>query len=114
MGGPLPRTIEDQKLLLDKDGLGDHRTDAARTPESGKSSHDMDEKDDEIAHLSILARTAKPWNYASKIAIRQGQVLPHFCCKTIAHCDEVPRILSLTVVTISRRLPRFFRQVNDG
>jgi hypothetical protein len=45
-------------------GLCDHRTDAARTPESGKSSHDMDEKDDEIAHLSILARTANPGNCA--------------------------------------------------
>jgi hypothetical protein len=49
-------------LMLDENGLGDHRTDAAWTQESGKSSHDMDEKDDEIAHLSILARTAKPRN----------------------------------------------------
>ena len=46
--------------MLDENGLGDHRTDAARTPESGKSNHDMDEKDDEIAHLSMLARTAIP------------------------------------------------------
>jgi len=64
MGGPLPRTIADQELLLDKNGLGDHRTDAARTPESGKRSEDMDEKDDEIAHLSILARTANLRNCA--------------------------------------------------
>ena len=58
----MPGTIEDQELLLDKNGLGDHRTDAARTPESGKSSEDMDEKDDEIAHPSILSRTANPRN----------------------------------------------------
>jgi len=50
-------------LLLDQNGLGDHRTDAARTQESEQSSHDMDEKDNEIAHLSILARTANPMNY---------------------------------------------------
>jgi hypothetical protein len=50
--------------LLDKNGLGDHRTDAARTPESGKRSEDMDEKDDEIAHLSIIARTANLRNCA--------------------------------------------------
>ena len=62
----MPGTIEDQELLLDKNGLGDHRTDVTRTQESGKSSHDMDEKDDEIAHLSILAITAKPRNYAVK------------------------------------------------
>jgi hypothetical protein len=46
--------------LLDENGLGDDRTDAARTQESGERSDDMDEKDDEIAHLSILARTAIP------------------------------------------------------
>jgi hypothetical protein len=50
--------------LLDKNGIGDHRTDAARTQESGKSRYDMDEKDDKIAYVSILARTAKPRNYA--------------------------------------------------
>ena len=49
------RTIENQELLLDENGLGDHRTDAARTQESGERSDDMDEKEDEIAHLSILA-----------------------------------------------------------
>ena len=31
--------------------------------ESEQSSHDMDEKDNEVAHLSILARTANPRNY---------------------------------------------------
>jgi hypothetical protein len=47
------------------------RTDSATTertppgPKSrGKSSDDMDKKDDEIAHLSILARTANPRNCA--------------------------------------------------
>jgi hypothetical protein len=41
-------------LLLDENGLGNHRTDASRTQEPGKSSDDMDEKDDEIAHLQIV------------------------------------------------------------
>ena len=35
---PLPQTMEDQKLLLDKNGLSDHRTDATRTCKSGKSN----------------------------------------------------------------------------
>ena len=46
--------------MLDENGLGDHRPDTALTPESGKSSEGMNEKDDELAHLSILARTANP------------------------------------------------------
>ena len=50
--------------MLDENGLGDHRTDAARTQESGKSSDSMNEKDDELAHLSILARTANPRDFA--------------------------------------------------
>jgi len=43
-------------LLLDENGLGDHRTDAARIQESGKSSDDTDEKGDEIAHLLIITK----------------------------------------------------------
>jgi hypothetical protein len=54
----LPRTIENQELLLDENGLGDDRMDAAWTQEPGKRSDAMEEEDDEIAHLSILARTA--------------------------------------------------------
>ena len=45
----MPRTIEDQELLLDEKGLSDHRTDAARTQESGEGREEMDEKDHEIA-----------------------------------------------------------------
>jgi len=45
-------------LLFYENGLGNHRTDAARTQESGERSDDMDEKDDEIGHLTVLARTA--------------------------------------------------------
>jgi hypothetical protein len=48
-------------LLLDENGLGDHRTEAARTQESGKSSDDMDEKDDEIAHLRIITKHGIAW-----------------------------------------------------
>jgi len=50
------RSIEDQELLLDENGFSDDRTDATWTQESGERSDDMDEKDDEIAHRSILAR----------------------------------------------------------
>jgi hypothetical protein len=43
-------------LLLDENGLGDHRAEAARTQESGEGSDEMDEKDDEIAHLLIITK----------------------------------------------------------
>ena len=52
----MTRSIEDQELLLDENGFSDDRTDATWTQESGERSDDMDEKDDEIAHRSILAR----------------------------------------------------------
>jgi len=52
--------IEDQQLLLDENGLSDDRTNATWTQESDERSDDMNEKDDEIAHLTILARTANP------------------------------------------------------
>ena len=53
----MPGTIQDQELSLDENGLGDHGTDPARTQESRKRNDNMDEKDDQIAHLSIVART---------------------------------------------------------
>jgi hypothetical protein len=52
--------------LLDENRLGDYRADAARTQESGKSSDDVDEKDDEIAHLGILAGKPKARNCLAK------------------------------------------------
>jgi hypothetical protein len=52
--------IEDQELLLDENGLSDDRTNATWTQESDERRDDMNEKDDEIAHLTILARTANP------------------------------------------------------
>ena len=54
IASPLPRAIDDQELLLNQNGLGDHRTDAARPQETGNRSHDVDEKDDEIAHSVSL------------------------------------------------------------
>jgi hypothetical protein len=53
---PLPRTIEDEQLFFDENGLGDHRTDAARTQKPRKRGDHMDEKGDKIAHLGIVAR----------------------------------------------------------
>jgi hypothetical protein len=61
---PLPGTIQDQELLLDENGLGDHGTDPGRTRESRRRNDNMDEKDDQIAPLSIAARTggARDWS----------------------------------------------------
>jgi len=42
------------ELMFNENRLGDHRTDAARTTESGKRNDDMDEKDDQITHLGIV------------------------------------------------------------
>jgi hypothetical protein len=51
--------------MLNENGLGDHRTNSTRTAESRKCNDNMDEKDNEIAHLSIVARTAKARNYGA-------------------------------------------------
>ena len=52
-------------MLLDENGLGDYGTNASRTQESDKSSDDMDEKDDEIAHLLIVTKPGIAWGCAS-------------------------------------------------
>jgi hypothetical protein len=49
MGGPLPRTIEDEELLLDEDRLRHDGTHAAGTQEAGERCDEMNEKNDQIA-----------------------------------------------------------------
>jgi hypothetical protein len=71
---PLPGTIQDQELLLDENGLGDYGTDATRTQESGKRNDDVDEKDDQIAHLSIAARTANAGNWSENQQFARGKI----------------------------------------
>jgi hypothetical protein len=45
--------------MLEKNGFRDYRADAARSPEPANGNEDMDEKDNEIANIRILSRTAK-------------------------------------------------------
>jgi hypothetical protein len=51
--------------MLDENGLGDHGTEAARAKKPGDRNDDMKEKHDEMAHHSIVARTANAGNYGS-------------------------------------------------
>jgi hypothetical protein len=48
------------KLLLDENGLSDDKTNATWTQEADERNNDMNEEDDEIAHPTILTRTANP------------------------------------------------------
>ena len=52
-------------MLLDENRLGNYGTDAARIQESGMGSDDMDEKDDEIAHLLIVTNPGIAWGCAT-------------------------------------------------
>jgi hypothetical protein len=45
--------------MFDGDGLGNYGTDPARTRKLGDGREEMDEKDHEIAHLRLIARTRK-------------------------------------------------------
>jgi hypothetical protein len=45
--------------MFEQNGFCDYRAYAARSPEPANGNEDMDEKDNEIAHISILSRTAK-------------------------------------------------------
>ena len=49
MGRPFSRAIEDQQLLVDEHGFGQHRAGAARAGESGKGHQQMQKQDGQIA-----------------------------------------------------------------
>ena len=61
---PLSGAIEDQELLLDEHRLGNYRTNAAGTGDSSNGRDEMDEKDDEIPHLRMLAKLENARNWA--------------------------------------------------
>ena len=65
-------TTQNQQLVLDEHGFGDHRTRATRPDESGNCRQQMQNKDGQIAHGAILARSRNPGN-ARDLAIRHGQ-----------------------------------------
>jgi hypothetical protein len=59
-GGPFSGTIEDQQLVLDEYGFGNHRTRAAGTGQSGDRRQQMEQEHGEIAHRTIVSRSRNP------------------------------------------------------
>jgi hypothetical protein len=57
----VPRTIEDQELLLDEDRLRHHGTHAAGTQEPGERCDEMNEKNDQIAHFIVVSKPGFVW-----------------------------------------------------
>ena len=60
-GDSVPTAGNDSGLgvvKFDENGLGDHGADSARTPESGKHSDNMDEKNDEAARFCMVTKIA--------------------------------------------------------
>ena len=51
----------DQQLVLDKNRLRDDRTEAAGTQEPSERHDEMNEKDNQIAHLLILRKPGITW-----------------------------------------------------
>ena len=47
--------------MFDQHRLRDDRTDAARTKEAGERHDEMNEKDNQIAHLLILTKPGITW-----------------------------------------------------
>lgn len=56
IGCSLPGSIEDEELMFDENGLGDDGTDATGPQEPGEGGKDMDEKDENVAHVGIIAK----------------------------------------------------------
>jgi hypothetical protein len=50
---------------VDENGLGNHGTNAAQAQKPGERSDDMNEKDEDMTHHSIVARPANAGNYCA-------------------------------------------------
>jgi hypothetical protein len=51
-----PGPIEDQELMPEEHRFGDHRTGTAGTDQSGGCRQQMEKKDGQVAHATILSR----------------------------------------------------------
>ena len=72
-------------MLLDENGFGNHGTAPSRAQESRKQNDDVDENDDQIAHLSIVARTgnardwSENWQFAMDRSVLESSSFPSAC-----------------------------------
>jgi hypothetical protein len=53
---PFPRPIEDEQLLLEEHGFGDHGPGAAGTGQSGDCREQVENEDGQVTHATILPR----------------------------------------------------------
>ena len=60
VGSAVAGTIENQQLMFDEEGFGHYGTSAAGACQSDEGGDDMDEKDNEIAHVRMVATSSKP------------------------------------------------------
>ena len=74
IGRPCSRPIEDQRLVLDEHGFRHHRTGAAGTGQSGDGCQQVQKKNGEIAHRTILS-TSRIREIAQEFKIRHAQGL---------------------------------------
>jgi hypothetical protein len=72
-GGPFSGPIEDQQLVLHKNGFRHHGTRAAGTGQPGNRRQQMQKKDGPIAHRAILARSRHAREMLTKLGIRHAQ-----------------------------------------
>ncbi len=68
-----PRAIQDQELVLDHDGFGNDRMDATRPCEPGQRDEQMNQEDDDYAHLWIVAKRGQNDESWLNLAIRHPQ-----------------------------------------
>ena len=74
IGRPFAGPIEDQQLVLNKDGFRHHGTRAAGIGQPGNRRQQMQKKDGQIAHRAILARSRHAREMLTNLGIRHAQV----------------------------------------
>jgi hypothetical protein len=66
--------MEDQQLMSDQHGFGDHGTESTRPCQSGQGDDQMNEYDNEVAHPGNGINTSKTTALRPNLAIRHRQV----------------------------------------
>ena len=74
VGRPLAAPIQDEQLMPDQHGFGDHAADSARHCQPNHDDNQMHQKNQELPHLGNRIKLRQTLDFARILGIRHGQV----------------------------------------
>ena len=87
--GSLMAAVQDQKLVSDQHGLSDHATNSAGLCQPNDGDDQMEQKDQEVAHLGNRTKTCQAFFFRGSLEFAMDRHLAEFGIKAGAQIIEL-------------------------